>query len=219
MFENLRRAFREAVDNFYEELNRDHIPENVDKLLGAMRQEMTDARTHIRRLEEEIGKAETLLERETQAVQTCLRREDMALKIGDEDTARVAREYAERHERRRMALEQKVEAFRQEKSVVEAEFSEMTEQFKKAEASRASLSATAGRSEARDSIQGTGDLFEQLDRMAERIEDEDARARASEELASDFELRDVGYEEPIPPVRDLDERLRDLKRRMGSEED
>lgn len=218
MFENLRRAFREAIDNFYEELNRDHIPENVDKLLGAMRQEMTDAKTHIRRLEEEITKAAAGLEREREAVQTCLRREDMALKIGDEDTARVAREYAEKHERMRMALEQKVEALTQEKSVVEAEFAEMTEQFKQAESSRASLSATAGRSDARDSISEAGDLFEQLDRMAERIEDEDARAAASEEMASDFDLRSVGPDSPVPPVRDLDERLRDLKRRMGSED-
>jgi hypothetical protein len=54
--------------------------------------------------------------------------------------------------------------------------------------------------------------------MAERIEDEDARAAASEEMASEFDLRSVGPDSPVPPVRDLDERLRDLKRRMGSED-
>ena len=33
MFENLRNAFREAVENFNKELSRDQVPETVDKLL------------------------------------------------------------------------------------------------------------------------------------------------------------------------------------------
>ena len=52
MFDDLRRAFREAVDNFKEELNRDEIPETVDKLLLGMRNEVADAKVQIRELED-----------------------------------------------------------------------------------------------------------------------------------------------------------------------
>ena len=54
MFDNLRHAFREAVDNFKEELGRDEIPEAVDRLLREMKREAADTKAEIRRLEEAI---------------------------------------------------------------------------------------------------------------------------------------------------------------------
>ena len=36
MFDDLRNAFREAVQNFKDELDRDSVPENVDRLLAGM---------------------------------------------------------------------------------------------------------------------------------------------------------------------------------------
>lgn len=214
MFENLRRAFQEAIDNFYEELNRDRVPETVDKLLHAMQVEMTDVRAQIRALDEDIQRTTSGLEAERRNVMTCLRREDMARRIGDADTARLAREFAEKHERKRIILEQKLSALREERTMLEAEFAEMTAQFKKARSSRSSLAAQTGRAQARDSIGEAGDLFEQLDRMAERIQDEDARAQASQEMSEEFDLPDLG-EPDIPPARDLNVRLEELKRRMG----
>ena len=44
MFENLRNAFREAVENFNKELNRDEVPDVVDGLLRQMHEEVTDAK-------------------------------------------------------------------------------------------------------------------------------------------------------------------------------
>jgi phage shock protein A len=64
------------------------------------------------------------------------------------------------------------------------------------------------------------DLFAELDRMAEKIGGEEARARAAEsmgnldldeEAASDFD-RELGSD---PPPPDVDRRLEELKRRMG----
>jgi phage shock protein A len=217
VFENLRQAFREAVENFKEELNRDQVPETVDRLLHAMREEMTDVRAHLRKLEQDVELTEAALAREKKDVETCLRREHMALEIGDQETATVAREYAEKHERKRVVMEQKLEALRDEQSVLRAEFEEMTRQFKEAQSSKASLSASAGRSQARGSIQDAGDLFDQMDRMAERIADEDARAQAAEEMGEDFGFGGAGSSPDIPPARDLDERLKDLKRRLGEE--
>jgi hypothetical protein len=78
MFENLRDAFRDAVDNFNKELGRDDIPD-----------------------EGQIKKAIQLSEMEEKEATTCRRREDMARRIDDEETAKVAAEYAEKHEKRR----------------------------------------------------------------------------------------------------------------------
>ena len=36
MFEDLRSAFREAYVNFNKELNREHVPETVNRLIGGM---------------------------------------------------------------------------------------------------------------------------------------------------------------------------------------
>ena len=47
MFENLRNAFREAVDNFNKELGRDDVPELVDGLLRQMHEEVTDTKAQI----------------------------------------------------------------------------------------------------------------------------------------------------------------------------
>ena len=47
MFENLRNAFREALDNFNKELNRDDVPDVVDGLLRQMHEEATDAKAQL----------------------------------------------------------------------------------------------------------------------------------------------------------------------------
>ena len=64
MFENLRQAFKEAVDNFKDELNRDDVPEVVDGLLRQMQEEVTDAQAHAHTLEAQIKKALQLAELE-----------------------------------------------------------------------------------------------------------------------------------------------------------
>ena len=103
MFEDLRQAFREAVDNFKDELGRDDVPEAVSRLLREMKREAADTKAEIRRLEEAIQGAVAEAEKEKGHGETCRRREKMALDISDEETARLASQYAEKHEHRRSA--------------------------------------------------------------------------------------------------------------------
>lgn len=42
MFDELRAAFKEAIDNFNTELGRDQISESVDKLLIGMKGEIAE---------------------------------------------------------------------------------------------------------------------------------------------------------------------------------
>ena len=145
MFDNLRQAFREAVDNFKDELGRDEIPEAVNRLLREMKREAADTKAEIRRLEEAIQGAIGKAEKEEGSRKTCRRREQMALAISDEETARVAREYAEKHEHRRSVLEHKALALKEELDMRQEEFQEMIEAIKDAEKNRDGLTATVGR--------------------------------------------------------------------------
>ncbi|MGD2067091.1 MAG: hypothetical protein PVI57_00295 [Gemmatimonadota bacterium] len=223
MFENLRNAFREAVENFNRELDRDRVPEAIDKLLRDMREEVTEAKTRLHDLEKGIERARAEAARESKEIATCERRERMARDIGDEETARVAAEYGEKHSKRKEVLEKKAKALEDELRVRRAEIEEMLEKIKEARKNRDALAATAGRASAHESIRGTQDLFEELDRMAEHITEDDERRKAAEDV-----LRDLGgdpdsdlhldMDAPAGPTVDVDARLAELKRRMGEEE-
>jgi len=218
MFENLRNAFREAVDNFNKELNRDQVPDVVDGLLRQMHEEATDAKAQLYTLEEQIKKAIQLSEMEEKEAKTCRRREEMARRIGDEETASVAAEYAEKHDKRREIQARKALALREELELKRGEVEDMLVKLKEAKAKRESLSATSGRAGARNSLGAAADLFSELDRMAEKIGDADHQREAEEDLLSEF-----GHLDSSPPPRgpspeeEAEARLRELKRRMGKE--
>jgi len=217
MFDNLRNAFREAVENFNKELSRDQVPEAVDKLLVGMRAEVVDAQTAIRELEMQIARATAEAEREKAEAATARRRGKLAADIGDDETAGVAIQYAEKREERRRVLEQKAAAMQAELAISVKEVDEMLAKVKEAQAKRDSLSATTGRTGARESLHAADDLFSELDRMAEKIGAEDARAEAAEEF-SDLDLEaDPDFAPPPPPELDVDARLEELKRRMREE--
>lgn len=218
MFQNLRDAFKEAVENFKEELNRDEVPEVVDGLLRQMQEELTDAQAHVHTLEAQIKKAFQLIELEEKEIATCQRREAMARKIGDEETARVAKEFEEKHRQRKRIQENKALALREEMEMKRGEIREMMAHFKEAKAKRESLTATLGRANARNAMSDSDDLFAQMDRMAERIEGADHQRKAEEELLAEFGEMESSSPSRGPTPEELAEaRLRELKRRMGEE--
>ena len=218
MFENLRKAFREAVDNFNKELNRDEVPDVVDGLLRQMYEEVTDSKAQLFTLEEQIKKALQLAELEEKEAATCRRREEMAKKIGDEETARVAGEYAQKHENRKEIQERKALALREELEMKRGEVEDMLEKLKEARTKREALASTSGRAQARNAMTEADELFAQLDRMAEKIEGVDHQREAEEEL-----LSELGGDSPPPSSRgpsreeEADAKLRELKRMMGKE--
>lgn len=216
MFENLRNAFREAIENFNKELDRDQVPGSVDRLLAGMRDEVADAKVRIRELEDQIARADAEATREKTAAATARRRGKLAADINDTETVQLAEQYVQRHEERQRILEQKSAALRQELAIRQKEVEEMLAQVKDAQTKRDTLAATSGRSGARESIRAADDLFSELDRMAEAIGDEDARAKAAEDFA-DLDL-DADPDLPPPPLPvDFDARLEELKRRMGKD--
>lgn len=223
MFDDLRDAFREALDNFNKELKREQVPETVDRLLVGMRDEIVGEKAQIAGLEEQLEKASAQTRLEAERGATCRRREELARRIGDEETATLAAEHAIKHEGHQALLQKKGDAIREELEFRRRTADEMVAKFEEARGKRDALSATAGRSSARDSFAEADDLFGELDRMAQKIEGEGSRAEAAEILDSLDHDGDSDYHVELddqPPAReelDVDAALAELKRRMGEQ--
>lgn len=225
MFESLRQAFREAVENFHTELNRDSLPEATDRLLSAMAREVVDARLRLDELRDEITRVREEAKREEEAARTCVRREELAASIGDTETEEVARQFALRHIRRKEVLDEKAKVLEREVEDRGAELEEMMVQLKEARVRREAMSASSGRTGARESLREADDLFSQLDRMEERISDLESEAGAAEamgELNLDRGAGSGSRGSAQPPAgppseQELEARLAELKRRMARE--
>lgn len=203
----MKEAFREAVDNFREELNRDSIGPGtgaVDRSLAGMRKEVSAAEAYLDRLETEIRDSAAEAEREAAEVATCRRREAMARKIQDEETARIAVEYATRHERREQVLRRKVAALQEELVIRREEAQEMRTTLEQANGLRNAAGAGDG-----PRTWSEAELDAELGRMRDRI-NRNSAYREVDDLLSDF---DPPHRSPPPP--DVDARLEELKRRMG----
>lgn len=224
MFQDLLDAFRQAVENFKSELNRDQVPEAVDRLVTAMRKELQATNEEVDRLKEEIRTTLQTSEEERKEAATCKRRQELAQKIGDEDTAEVAGEFADKHERRARVLERKALALQEELELRQGELQEMEATVREAEIRRSDLSARAGRTAGRRSMQDADALFQELERMAERVDDLQAQADAARDLSGEEWMGEGASSEPSRRrgtgsasegrQDDLDRRLEELKRRM-----
>jgi hypothetical protein len=224
MFEKLGRAFREAYENFKIELDRDAVPETVNKLLHQMHDEAADVRADIKRLETEIEKALKASDARKTEAETNRRREKLARDIGDDETADVAAEYAEKSEHHCEILGRKALAMKEELDLRRGEFQEMLEAIKSAKANTSTLAAKVGRGQARDSLSGADDLFAKMDQLEDDMNDADHLRDAQREVDgamrsnSDFH---VHFDEN-EPVRDreaeAEDKLERLKRLMGRDD-
>jgi hypothetical protein len=123
MFENFKHAWRQAVDNFWRELEADE-PAGDARARAAYR-EVAVARKQIERLDREIGDCRRGREHEREQARVCARRERMARDIDDQETARIAAEYRVRHEERAAVLARKLDALRAEHRLCRRDLAEM----------------------------------------------------------------------------------------------
>lgn len=212
MLSGIRRIFARSWIAFQKEAGRRDPEDQVAELLSGMRREMVEARAAIPLLEREVAHARVALQKERAALADCRRRGELAARIGDAETARVAEEHAERHARRVSVLEGKLTTAEEEHGLRAEEAERMSREYKRADADRFSLLARLRASGARTKMAGDGN-FDDFARMEEEIEREAAHVDALEEL-SDLS-GSSGTPPPQPP--DVEDRLREMKRRMGQE--
>ena len=217
MFDDLKAAFRQAVDNFNKELGRGNVAQDVDGLVKGMVDEVTEAKVVIEDLNRSLSTTRAEITKERGLGETCRRRERLALNVPDEETASIAAEHARRHEKRVEVLAGKAQALEAEIQMREQEVEQMVSQVKEARARRDELAATDRRTAARETVAG-GDLFDELDRMADKIVSEERAADASSRFADlDFDSTDGRTSETQATTEepDYDARLAALKRKMG----
>jgi phage shock protein A len=221
MLDDLKTLFSSAWASFLREVGRRDPEDQVAELLGAMRREMVDARANLPVYEEEHRRAGLDLQRERKMLEDTVRRRGMAERIGDAETVRVADEFAARHHDRIRVLEEKVKAAKDEWDLRVRESQDMLRRYKEADANRFALLAEMRRAGARETIGGTGnggatdDAFRTFDRTADDIDSRSAYDDALRELTEDME---GGTPPPQrPSASDVDDKLRELKRRMGRE--
>jgi phage shock protein A len=214
MFEDLQRLFRKSVDAFRAELSKREPEDQVADLLSGMRREMVAARAAIPLLEEDVCRLRADLESERVLLEQCERRLSMAERIGDDETVRVAREFAERHRERKAVLEKKEQAATAELALRSRESEDMLRKYQESDRNRFGLVSQLRRQQAaekmRERLQNETGPFADFARMEDAVRDSEAHAAAAEEL--DFEQESASHP---PPRSDLEERLQELKRRMG----
>lgn len=217
MFEDLKNLFSRSWDSFQSELERREPEDEVAELLSSMRREMVEARATVPVLEETVHAARKELEREQRALADCERRRGLAERIGDAETARVAEEFAARHRDRIAVAEEKIRAAEAERDLRKREVAAMSRQYKEAEANRFAILARLRTQRAQGRMGtgpgGAGAPLDDLDRAAEEV---GRRARYAEALGELDDL-DSPPPRPGPSPDEVEERLRELKRRMGQE--
>jgi len=129
MFEALRSAFRQAVVNFHHELNRGPDPSSAEEVMLAMFGEIEAAGARVEELQRGLKGTLGEIAEEEEALQTCLRRQEQALAIGDFETIRVSGEYVEKHRRRMEILRDKTEVLTREMEEWQTELRGMRERY------------------------------------------------------------------------------------------
>ncbi len=130
MFEDWKKAWEQAVANFQRELE-DRADVSDSHRASSMRRDLEHARRALDRLQGDLTLSRRDLAAEEEQLQTCERRAVMAEKIGDEETARIAREYGRRHSERAGILRRKVDVLQDELTLRQDELQVMEDQAEK----------------------------------------------------------------------------------------
>jgi hypothetical protein len=128
MFEDWKKAWREAVENFKRELSdTEAAGGNVTAHVRAMRQDIVSVRGALTKLDAQIAATKREAEQEREAEQVTRRREGLARNVNDEETVRIAVEYAARHAERAAILERKAEVLEAERALLARDLQSMEE--------------------------------------------------------------------------------------------
>lgn len=217
MFDDLQKLFRDSLAAFRAELGKREPVDEIAELLSSMRRELAATRASLPELDADAERTRMELLRERAELEQCERRGRMAEKIGDAETVAVAAEWATRHRERVRVLEQKEAALIAERELRGREVEEMQRRYRTAEINRFRMVEELMRERARlrrETLdRQTDDAFADFSRMAERISGDEAVDQALRELD------EMDRPPPPPPpsaaAPDVEERLRELKRRMG----
>lgn len=122
-----KETWRETVESFVRELRG---PEAEPRAAGhgvedGLARAIAGARAEAAAVELELQRTEDRLTDEEAAAAVCLRRREMAERIGDVDTAAIAARFRNRHEERAALLRRKRDVLRDERALTRIELAEL----------------------------------------------------------------------------------------------
>lgn len=176
MFEDWKQAWRQAVENFQREVRESQA--GLPLRVRAMERELASAGGALTKLEHEIGRAQRAAQKERHEETVCRRREALAREAGDEETVRVAVDFAVRHAERAALLERKAAVLEEERALLGRDVAEMRRMLNEA-AAAASAAGEATPPKERD----------QLDERAFTRLEHEARDRAAEARLEELKKR------------------------------
>jgi hypothetical protein len=182
MFEDWKRAWRQAVENFQREVH-DGTP-GAPPSVRAMERELMSAAGALSKLDDEIRRTRATVESELREEQVCRRREGLARNVDDVETARIAAEFGDRHAERAAVLTRKLTALEEERSLLARDVEAMRVLVAKAAAEVSTGAATGS-----FGSYTTGSASDtEGDRDFSRLE-RDARERAAAERLEELKRR------------------------------
>lgn len=183
MLDDWKQAWRQAVENFQREMQGG--THGAPPRVRAMERELVSASGALAKLDTEITRTRRDAGAEAESEQVCRRREALARQAEDEETVRVAVEFAARHAERASLLNRKLAVLEEERALLARDIDTMRAMVAEATPEPAAGSVSGGPAPGSEPDgRGTADReFSRLER--------DARERAA------------------------DARLEELKRRMG----
>jgi hypothetical protein len=181
--------FEQIRESFRHMLASASAPGDRRAVLAEMKETLVRARLGVDDLRGGVAASRAKLDGERRELETVRRRLGLAQQIGDAETVRVAERFEKHHLERVQVLEEKLAVQERELSLVEAEVAEMTAEFRSAMVGAGPRPAAAAQVE------------DPLEDEASRLRDElDGLARSRTRSTREAEA---------------DDRLADLKRRMG----
>jgi hypothetical protein len=124
MFNDWKQAWQQAVANFQRELSEG--ASGTAPGVRAMEREIVSARGALGKLDDEIRRTAKEADSEQDAVAVCRRREELARNAGDDETVRIAAEFAVRHAERAAVLARKLTVLQDERALLARDVDEMT---------------------------------------------------------------------------------------------
>jgi hypothetical protein len=176
MFEDWKQAWRQAVENFQREAGVAGAPPRI----RAMERELTSASGALLKLDAEIARTARDHEREREAEQVSRRRGGMAREVGDDETHRIAEEFAARHGERAAVLERKLSVLRDERSLLARDVDAMRTRL--AEVTASSADALGAAPSDRPGVTGSAERDRAGDVEFSRMERERRERAAAERL-------------------------------------
>jgi phage shock protein A len=191
MFDDWKQAWRQAVENFQREAGGGSS--GAPPRIRAMERELTSVSGALGKLDDEIRRTKRDVTREREAEAVCRRREALARDVNDDETVRIASEFAQRHAERAAVLERKIAVLEDERTLLARDVDDM----------RATLARLAPSPATAPGVAGQGG--------AERGVADGAAAGSTRDDAGTHEFNRMERE---ARERAADERLEELKRRM-----